>query len=221
MEELECVVVAARPSPHNDERLEMIEMTAPTKAQSYRARASSVGAGLRRATAIVLVACALPFAGSLIGVASISSTLAVAQQAPFLPITEDQIKSFIAADADVAAVTSKMPEGMEKPDAAFQAQLDAAARKHSFKDFDQYITVANNIAAVLAGLDPDTGEYSDPRPSIDKQIAALKADTQVPKEDKDALLTELEDLKKIAVPIEHKGNIPLVQKYRAALQQLQ
>jgi hypothetical protein len=35
------------------------------------------------------------------------------------------------------------------------------------------------------------------------------------------LLTELEDLKKIAVPIEHKGNIPLVQKYRAALQQLQ
>lgn len=144
-------------------------------------------------------------------------------QAPFqqAPLTEDQIKSFLAADPDVAAVAAKMPEGMEKPDDKFQAEFNGVAVKHGFKDFDHYLNVANNIAAVLAGLDPESGDYADPRPSIDKQIAAITGDKTLSEEDRKAALTELEDLKKIAVEIEHKANIPLVQKYRNALSQMQ
>ena len=48
--------------------------------------------------------------------------------------------------------------------------------KHGFKDFADFEEIRANIMMVLAGIDPDNGEYSDPIELIKKDIEAIKAD---------------------------------------------
>src|SRR5262245_35937293 len=70
-------------------------------------------------------------------------------QAPVkqVKLTEKQVQSFIEAQKDLTAITDKMEGSVtDKPDPKVQADLEAAAKKHGFKDFAEYDDVAANIS---------------------------------------------------------------------------
>jgi hypothetical protein len=66
---------------------------------------------------------------------------------------------------------------------------------------------------VLAGIDPDNGEYSDPIELIKKDIEAIKADKALSAEDRKTQLEEMEEALKEMQPLKFKENIAVVKKY--------
>ena len=97
-----------------------------------------------------------------------------------IKLTEEQVKSFISAQPDLAAIAGKLQEAGDEPDAALQAQLDGIAKKHGFSSFSELDDVAANISIVMAGLDSQTGEFTDPVDALKKELADVKADTSIP-----------------------------------------
>jgi hypothetical protein len=131
-----------------------------------------------------------------------------------IKLTEKQVLGFVAAQKDMAAVLSKI-EGAtaEQLPPQLQAELEAAARKHGFKDFAEYDLVVDNISMVMAGIDPKTKVFTEPSILIKKEIEALTADKSIPEAEKKQLLEELNEALKAAQPIQFPSNIELVKKY--------
>jgi hypothetical protein len=82
-------------------------------------------------------------------------------------LTERLVEGFIAADKAMKRIEAKYrrtAEGESDPkiQTKIQAELDAAAGKHGFKDYAQYETVGENITLIIGGLDPDTGKFTAP-----------------------------------------------------------
>lgn len=130
-----------------------------------------------------------------------------------IALTEKQMEGALAAQKQMDAITGKLPENA-KPDAKIIAQLEAAAKKNGFANYDDYTNVVDNISLVLAGFDPATKKYVGPEAVIKAQIAQVDADKKMSPKDKKEALAELnEALKSPPPPLENKANIDLVSKY--------
>ena len=93
------------------------------------------------------------------------------------------------------------------------AKLEEVAKKHKFANYDQFDTVAGNIALVLEGVDPKTKKYIGAEAEIKQEIAALQANNKIAAADKKAEIAELNDELKSITPVKFKVNIDLVLKY--------
>jgi hypothetical protein len=114
----------------------------------------------------------------------------------------------------MAAVTEQMQGGNgDKPDPKVQAELENVAKKHGFASFAEYDEVAANISMVMAGIDPQSKAFTDPKVAIQKEIDEVTADTSIPEKEKKQMLDELSEALKTAQPIQNPGNIDLVKKY--------
>ena len=134
---------------------------------------------------------------------------------PQIKLEAKQIEGFISAQKDMAKVAEKMQgNASDKPDPKIQAELDQIAKTHGFNDFAQYDDVAANISMVMAGIDPQTGAFTDPTESIKKEIEDVKASTSLSEKDKKQMLEELGEALKVTQPIQYPENIELVKKYR-------
>lgn len=140
------------------------------------------------------------------------------EQVKQLKLTEAQIKNFIAAQGDLAAVASKMQSAGEKPDPALQNELEGIAKKHGFKDFAELDDVAENISIVMSGLDTQTGEYTDPVEALKKELADVEKDDSIPADDKKQLVEELNEAIKTTPPLANRENIDLVKTHRAEIE---
>ena len=134
-----------------------------------------------------------------------------------LKLTEQHIKGFLGAQKDLTAIASKIEAAGDTIDAKLQAEIDALARKHGFKDFNDFDDVRANIMMVLAGIDPDSGNYTDPVDLIKKDMEAVKADKSLPEADRKQQLDELSDALKEMQPLKYKENIDLVKKHQKAI----
>jgi hypothetical protein len=131
-----------------------------------------------------------------------------------IKLTERQVLGFIAAQKDISPLLEKIQGDTADPlPPKIQAELEAVAKKHGFKDFNEYDDVVANITIVMAGIDPATKTYTEPTVAIKKEIAAVTADTSIPANEKKLMLEELEEALKSAQPLEFPGNIELVKKY--------
>ncbi|HXF55172.1 MAG TPA: hypothetical protein VNK52_13720 [Hyphomicrobiaceae bacterium] len=162
----------------------------------------------------------------LLGVSALSgSAIAQAPSAPAdapaemtqIRLTEQHIKGFLGAQKDLTAIASKIEAAGDTIDAKLQAEIDALARKHGFKDFNDFDDVRANIMMVLAGIDPDTGNYTDPVELIKKDIEAVKADKSLSEADRKQQLEELNEALKEMQPLKYKENIELVKKHQKAI----
>ena len=139
---------------------------------------------------------------------------AAAQAVKQVPLNDKQIEGFVAAQKDMAAVAKKMQgETSDKPDPKIQAELEAVAKKYGFASFAEYDDVAANISLILAGIDPETKKFSEPREAILKEIEEVKKDKSIPAKEKKQMLDELNEALKNAEPIKFRDNIALVTKY--------
>lgn len=130
-----------------------------------------------------------------------------------IKLTDKHIEAFIAAQKDMSAVAEKMQGGSDKPDPKIQAELESASKKHGFADFAEYDDVAANISMVMAGIDPQSKAFTEPKVAIEKEIEEVKADKSIPEKEKKQMLEELSEALKSAQPVANPGNIELVKKY--------
>ena len=87
------------------------------------------------------------------------------------------------------------------------------AKKYKFANYDEYDTVAGNIALVLDGVDPKTKKYIGTEAAIKQQIADIKANKDIAAKDKKQQIADLNEEMKSITPIKFKSNIDLVLKY--------
>ncbi len=143
---------------------------------------------------------------------------ALAQDVKQIPLTDKQIEGFIASQKDLAAIAGKIQAAGDKPDPTLQKELDGIAQKHGFATFTELDDVAANISIVMAGLDPQTGNFVDPLEALKKELDDVKADASIPDADKKQLTDELNEAIKTTPPLEHRGNIEIVKKHRAEIE---
>jgi len=135
-----------------------------------------------------------------------------AAQIKQIKLTEKQVQSYIAAQKEMIAIADKIGDA-DKPDAKALAQLEAAAKKHGFKNYAEYDDVASNISVVITGIDPQSKSFTQPPEVIKREIAAINADKSIPANEKKQALDELNDALKTAKPVQFPENIALVTKY--------
>ena len=137
-----------------------------------------------------LVLCAVIVFGS----AAVSPTASA--EAPFkqIRLTEDQVKSFLNAQTELRGAIEKLTSpGGEPDEQRLLAELDTIVKRHGFKDYDDHDAVAANIALIMSGIDPDTGEFSEPRTMLEKDLEEIKQDGSMNKADKKKILEEIEE----------------------------
>lgn len=128
-----------------------------------------------------------------------------------IKLTEKQVQSFVAAQSDLSAVTSKIKG--DKPDPKLIAELEAAAKKHGFANLQELDDVAANVGLVMSGFDPKTKEFSQPPEALKKEIAAVSADKSIPAKEKKEILDELNAALKFTKPVQFPENVELIRKY--------
>jgi hypothetical protein len=131
-----------------------------------------------------------------------------------IKLTETQVSNFVSAQPDLATVAGKLQQAGNDPDAALRAELDGIAKKHGFASFGELDDVAANIAIVMAGLDAQSGNFTDPVDALKKELADVTADASIPEKDKKQLVEELGDAIKTTPPLEHKENVDIVKAHR-------
>src|SRR5262249_59129802 len=122
----------------------------------------------RLAIGALLAASLLYFSGAA------TAQLGARPEARQIQLTEKQVQGIIAAQKDVSAVFDKIqaPPPDELPPAVL-AELDAVAKKHGFRDFNDYDEVLGNITMVMTGIDPKTKTFTEPPATIHHHIAPV------------------------------------------------
>ena len=144
--------------------------------------------------------------------------VASAQDVKQIKLTDAQVVNFIKSQGDLATMASKIQAAGEKPDPALQAELETIAKKHGFKDFAELDEVAANISIVMAGLDTQTGNFTDPVEALQKELEDVKKDESIPEADKKQLVEELTEAIKTTPPLQNKENIDVVKAHRAEIE---
>lgn len=132
-------------------------------------------------------------------------------------LTEAQVKGLIAAQPDLAAVAKKLDSAPEA-DVSVEKELDEIATKHGFKDFAELDDVSATVQLVLDGIDPESGEYTDPVISLKEELAEVKADGTLNPDEKKELVSELEEALAAIPPLKHKENIEIVKSHHKEIQ---
>lgn len=133
-------------------------------------------------------------------------------------LTEKTVQGFIAAQKDLAAMASKLQAAGDKPDPKLQAELEGVATKNGFTNFADLDDTAANISMVMAGLDPQSGEYVDPVEAIKKEMEEIKKDDKIPEKDKKQMLEEMDQALKTTPPLQFKDNVALVKKFQKEIE---
>ncbi len=142
--------------------------------------------------------------------ASVNSVYGALEQTP---LTEDQVKHYVASLGEMQTAMGDAPADAAEPDAKTMTKLEAIARKFGFKDFAEYNNVAGNIAIIVDGIDPDSKAYVGTDKMIERAIEDTKAEKQMSDADKKATVADLQAQLKNVTPIKNKANIDLVLKY--------
>jgi hypothetical protein len=152
---------------------------------------------------------------ALIGILSWPAVSSAQDMVKQVKLSDKVIEGFISAQKDMALMAEKLQKApQDKPDPKLQGELDGIAKKHGFKDFGDYDDIAANISMVMAGLDPQTGDFTDPITAIKREIEEVKADKSIAEKDKKQMLEELNEALRTTEPIKFPENIEVVKKFR-------
>src|SRR5262249_33686449 len=135
-------------------------------------------------------------------------------------LTEKHIKGYISAQKQLAPLAGKLEGPDDKADPELEGQLQQIAKSNGFSGVDELAEVGANISIVLAGLDPKTGQFTEPPEQIKKEMEEVRQDAQMSQQDKDQALSEMQEALKAATPLQFKENVALVKKYQKELDQV-
>ncbi len=150
----------------------------------------------------------------------LASVPASAQELKQLPLSDQQITSFVTAQTDFAPLIVKLSEAGDKPDDSLKGDLDTVSKKHGFSNFDEYMDVNDNIAFVMGGINRNTMEFTEPVERLKKDLEEIKADKDIPDDEKKLAVEDLELEIKAAEPLKNRDNIEVVKRHFAELLKL-
>lgn len=182
------------------------------------AAAAMIAAALLGAIPAARAQEAAPAAKDAAAPAEAAQTEAVAPPVKQMKLTEAQIKGFVESQKDISALSDRIQAAGDNPDDALKKELDEVGKKHGFANFAELDDVAANISIVMAGLDPQTGEFNDPLEALKKELADIEADASIPEDEKKQLVKELNDAIKSTPPLENKENIDVVKAHREEIE---
>jgi hypothetical protein len=159
-------------------------------------------------------------AAVVLSLAALGCVPASAQELKQLALTDTHITSFIAAQPDFAPLVVKLSEAADKPDDSLKGELDTVSKKYGFTNFDEYMDVNDNIAFVMGGLNRKTMEFTEPVERLKKDLEEIKADKDIPDDEKKLALEDLELEIKSAAPLKNRENIEVVKRHFADLLKL-
>jgi len=171
---------------------------------------------IRSSVARLAVGAALAFAVALAGLAG---PAAAQEMRPIqqIKITDQHVTNYIAAQKDISALGPEYQVQGEKLDDKTQAKLEEISKKNGFANLEDFEKIAANIGLVMAGLDPQTGAFTDPVEALKKELEDIKKDASIPEKDKKQMVDELTDAIKSTPPLQFKENIDVVKKHRDAI----
>jgi hypothetical protein len=154
---------------------------------------------------------ALALAGALL--LGQAGRMTLAQEAEKqIELTTKQVEAFIEAQKDLAALAKQM-EGSKAEQPEAHDEVEGIAKKRGFKDFTEYDDVGSNIVMILRHIDPETKKFVPPEEAIKKDIASVKSDKNLSESERSKFLEEFNENLKSVPTIQHKGNIPLIERY--------
>ncbi len=145
-------------------------------------------------------------------------TVAVDDLSKQVKLADSDIKGFISIQDDIRKVAGKIEASGDVLTPELREELDGIAKRHGFSDFARLQLVAANIAAILSGFDPDSGEYQDPREDLRQDILEIQSDDKLDASEKERVVKELESELKETPEIEFKENIELIKKNREEIE---
>jgi hypothetical protein len=150
-----------------------------------------------------------------IALASLPTSVPAQVAATQIKLTEKHVEGFIAVQKAMLVILEKFQATVfsDQAFAKYQAERDVVTKKHGFKDFAEYEAVAVNIFIVMAGIDPHTKVFTDPKTAIMQEMNVVKTDKTIPNSEKKQLLQELNEALQSAQSIQFPTNIELVKKY--------
>ncbi len=134
-----------------------------------------------------------------------------------IKLNEGHITSFLAALPDVEARGGDTDVTSEKEEDKLRAALDQVVAKHGFKDLHEFDLVGANIILVMSGIDPETGEYVDPRVMMKQDKEDIKTDKKLSANERKKLIEEIDRAMEVAPKLKYPENIDLVKKHRKDL----
>jgi hypothetical protein len=155
-----------------------------------------------------------------LGLFVLAAPPALAQELKQLQLSDKQITSFVAAQVDFAPLIVKLSEAGDKPDDSLKGELDTVSKKHGFATFDEYMDVNDNIAFVMGGINRNTMEFTEPVERLKKDLEEIKADKDIPEDEKKLAVEDLELEIKAAEPLKNRDNIDVVKRNFAELLKL-
>jgi hypothetical protein len=135
-------------------------------------------------------------------------------------LTKTDMQRFIAAQKQLAPLSGKLAASGEKADPTLHKQVEQIARSSGFSTIEELGNVTANVSLVLAGLDAQTGQFTEPPDLIKKEIDAVKQNQDLSQEDRNQAVAEMEQALKTAAPLQYKENVAMVQKFQRELDQV-
>jgi hypothetical protein len=127
-----------------------------------------------------------------------------------IELTDAQVQGYVAAKRDLQIATA---------DPKSQPEYEAIAKKHGFSSFNEFSEVGDTIAIVMIGLD-DKSVYTDPKATIEQDIAKVAGDKDMSTDEKATALQELTEALKMTTPIKFPRNIEIVRKYQVDIEKV-
>ena len=100
-------------------------------------------------------------------------------------LTDKQIDGFIAAQKDMAAVVEKMQSNADKPIPSSRPSSSASPRRTA-SPATRSMTTSSPHRLVMAGIDPQSKAFTEPKAVIVKDIEEVKNDKVDPREGEEA-----------------------------------
>lgn len=137
-----------------------------------------------------------------------------------IELTDKMVTSFIAAQKDYEPLTKKLVDAGDEVDKGLTKELDAVAKKHGFADFAEFEDVGANITLVLDGYDRESGQFTDPKTLMQKELEEIKADDSIPADEKKAIIADQEELIASVPPLKYSTNVDIVKKHISEIEAL-
>lgn len=131
-----------------------------------------------------------------------------------MPLTDQILARFIDAQRKLLTLADEIEQAGDDaarrdPD-AMAAKLEEIAKSAGFESFAAFDRVAANITLVIAGIDPDTRTYTDPKITIREDMADVEKDDQLTDTERRELLEDLNDALRVTPDLEYPKNIDVI-----------
>jgi len=132
-------------------------------------------------------------------------------------MTDARVKGYIAASPRLSELFDRMDSAETSPDPKLDAELEAIARKHGFKSYDELENVGLNIGFVLSGINEEDGSFREPLEVLEEELTAVRQDPSLEPEERQQLIASIKETIQLTPKLKYLGNVDIVRANLKAL----